>query len=198
MIELTKTSRMSARGDSLICSQKKEEPAQLLVENVDLILEDILPGPVLDLACGSGRNAIYLARMGVEVICADLSSETLDKAGDLAVKHGADIDLWQVNLEQEGVNPLPETAYGAILVFRYLHRPLIPCIKKALRRGGLLIYETFTIDQPRFGKPRNPDFLLRPGELLETFEDWEVIYNFEGIKENPTRAVAQIVCRKKA
>ena len=182
----------------MISSQKKEEPAQLLVENVDLFLEDILPGPVLDLACGSGRNGIYLARMGVEVTCADVSSKALEKARDLAVQHGVEVDLWQVDREQEGVSPLPETAYGAILVFRYLHRPLIPCIKKALRSGGLLIYETFTIDQTRFGKPRNPDFLLRPGELLATFEDWELIHNFEGIKENPTRAVAQIVCRKKA
>ena len=198
MIELTKTSRMSARGDSLISSESKEEPAQLLVENIDLLLEDILPGPVLDLACGSGRNGIYLARMGLEVTCADLSSEALEKARDLAELHGVEIDLLQVDLEQEGVNPLPPAAYGAILVFRYLHRPLIPCIKKALRRGGLLIYETFTIEQPRFGKPRNPDFLLRPGELVEIFEDWEVIHYFEGVKDNPTRAVAQIVCRKKA
>ncbi len=198
MIELTKTSRMSARGDSLISSESKEEPAQLLVENIDLLLEDILPGPVLDLACGSGRNGIYLARMGLKVTCADLSSEALEKARDLAELHGVEIDLLQVDLEQEGVNPLPPAAYGAILVFRYLHRPLIPCIKKALRRGGLLIYETFTIEQPRFGKPRNPDFLLRPGELVEIFEDWEVIHYFEGVKDNPTRAVAQIVCRKKA
>ena len=198
MIELTKTSRMSARGDSLSSSQNKEEPAQLLVENVDLFLEDILPGPVLDLACGGGLNGIYLARMGVEVTCADLSSEALEKARDLAVEHGVGIDLWQVDLEQEGLNPLPETAYGAILVFRYLHRPLIPCIKKALRSGGLLIYETFTIEQPRFGKPRNPAYLLLSGELGQMFADWEVIYYFEGIKENPTRAVAQIVCRKKS
>ena len=198
MIELTKISGMSARGDSLISSQDKEEPARLLVENVDLFLEDILPGPVLDLACGSGLNGIYLARMGVEVTCADLSSEALEQARDLAVKHGVEIDLWQVDLEPEGVNPLPEHAYGAITVFRYLHRPLIPCIKKALRNGGLLLYETFTVEQPRFGKPRNPDYLLQSGELRHMFADWEEIFYFEGIKENPTRAVAQIVCRKKA
>jgi hypothetical protein len=101
-----------------------------------------------------------------------------------------------VDLEQEGDNPLPMDTYGGILVFRYLHRPLIPCIKKSLRVGGLLVYETFTVAQTRFGKPRNPDFLLNPGELLEMFEDWEVVYCFEGVKEDPTRAVAQLVCRK--
>jgi hypothetical protein len=62
----------------------------------------------------------------------------------------------------------------------------------------LLIYETFTVEQRKFGKPRNPDFLLNPGELLKLFKDWEVIHFFEGIKENPRRAVAQLVCRKPA
>jgi hypothetical protein len=69
-------------------------------------------------------------------------------------------------------------------------------MRKALRRGGILIYETFTVEQPKFGKPHNPDFLLRPGELYEWFGDWETIHAFEGIKDNPRRAVAQIVCRK--
>ncbi len=58
------------------------------------------------------------------------------------------------------------------------------------------MYETFTVEQPRFGKPRNPDFLLNPGELLQLFKDWELIHSFEGIKENPRRAVAQLLCRK--
>ena len=82
------------------------------------------------------------------------------------------------------------------MIVTYLHRPLIPCIKKALKQGGLLIYETFTIEQPQFGKPHNPAFLLRPQELFEWFNQWEVLHYFEGIKEGPRRAVAQIVCRK--
>jgi hypothetical protein len=60
----------------------------------------------------------------------------------------------------------------------------------------LLLYETFTVEQPQFGKPRNPDYLLQPGELSHMFADWEEIFYFEGIKENPTRAVAQLVARK--
>ncbi len=172
------------------------EPAQLLVDYVSLFLDEPLPGPVLDLACGEAHNSIFLALKGLKVISGDVSSEALGRAGELAAECGVEISGWQVDLEQEGVNPLPEHAYGAIVVFRYLHRPLIPCIKKALRKGGLLIYETFTADQPRFGKPRNPDYLLQAGELRHMFADWEVIHYFEGIKENPTRAVAQIVCRK--
>jgi len=166
------------------------------VEHSGLFLEKELPGPVLDLACGEAHNSIFLALKGVTVISGDLSREALERAGELAAECGAEIDLWQVDLESEGVNPLPEDIYGAIMVFRYLHRPLIPCIKKALRKGGLLLYETFTVAQPRFGKPRNPDYLLQSGELRHMFANWEEIFYFEGIRENPTRAVAQIVCRK--
>jgi SAM-dependent methyltransferase len=174
------------------------EPAQLLVDHIDLFLKTTLPGPVLDLACGEGRNGVYLAQKGFKVVCCDISPQNLREAKNLAQRNGTGIEVWQVDLEKEGSNPLPRDNYGAILVFRYLHRPLMGGIKKALKNGGLLVYETFTVEQPKFGKPRNPNFLLNPGELLQTFEDWEVIHYFEGIKENPTRAVAQIVCRKRA
>jgi hypothetical protein len=106
------------------------------------------------------------------------------------------VELVEADLENKAVNPLPADSFGGILVFRYLHRPLIPFIREALRRGGVLMYETFTIDQPRFGKPYNPDFLLKPGELRAWFDDWEVIACFEGIEEIPRRAIAQILCRK--
>ena len=117
-------------------------------------------------------------------------SATYTQPAQLLVDH--------VDLEREDVNPLPEDSYGAILVFRFLHRPLIPFIKKALRNSGLLLYETFTVEQRRFGKPQDPGFLLRPGELLKMFEHWEIVHYFEGIMENPTRAVAQLVAHKPA
>ena len=171
-------------------------PAKLLVDHVNLFLQGTLSGPILDLACGNGDNGIFLAQRGCQVTCCDISSESLGQAEKLAEVNNARVKIWQVDLEKDGVNPLPRSAYGAILVFRYLHRPLLECIKKALKNGGLLIYETFTVDQPKFGKPRNPDFLLNSGELLKTYGDWEVIHYFEGIRENPTRAVAEIICRK--
>jgi tellurite methyltransferase len=101
-----------------------------------------------------------------------------------------------VDLEKEGENPLPEDAFQGIVLFRYLHRPLIDCIKKAIKKGGIVIYETFTVDQPKFGKPYNPDFLLKRGELSGWFADWDILHYFEGIMSTPERAVAQIVCRK--
>ena len=172
------------------------KPAQLLVEHVDLFLQQTLPGPVLGLACGNGENGIFLAQRGFQVTCCDISPESLVQAERLAAANNARVEIWQVDLEIGGRNPLPDDAYGAILVFRYLHRPLLECIKKALKNGGLLVYETFTVEQPKFGRPRNSDFLLNPGELMQRFGDWEVIHYFEGIRENPARALAQIVCRK--
>jgi SAM-dependent methyltransferase len=173
-------------------------PAQLLVDYWGLFGIERLRGPILDLACGDGHNGIFLATKGLPVICCDISEQALSRVEGLAAETPVEVELWQVDLEAEEMNPLPADYYEGILVFRYLHRPLIPCIKKALKDGGILIYETFTIEQPKFGKPQNPKFLLKPGELLEWFEDWEIVYAFEGIKEGPKRAVAQVVCRKPA
>jgi tellurite methyltransferase len=171
-------------------------PAQLLVDHWSLFQEERLSGPILDLACGDGHNGIFLATKDLPVICCDISEKALSRAEKLASENRVKVGLWQMDLEAEAANPLQENFYGGILVFRYLHRPLIPYIKKALRKGGILVYETFTVDQPKFGKPHNPNFLLEPGELLGWFEDWEIVYDFEGIEQDPVRAVAQLVCRK--
>ena len=152
--------------------------------------------PILDLACGDGHNGIFLASKGFSVVLADRSEEALSQAMLNAQEAGVIVQFRQVNLEQEGVNPLEGFAFSAVLVFRYLHRPLIPCITKSLKQGGILMYETFTTEQARFGKPKNPDHLLKAGELLSWFHDWEVIYTFEGIIGVSPKAIAQLVCRK--
>ena len=171
-------------------------PAPLLLEHVDLLAQTSVDRPILDLACGHGHNGIFLATKGLPVVLADRSEEALEEAGRLADQQAVTVRFWQVDLEREGINPFAEEGYAGIVVFRYLHRPLIPCIKKAVVKGGLLIYETFTVDQPRFGKPHNPAFLLKPGELRGCFGDWIVLHAFEGIRDDPPRAVAQLVCRK--
>jgi len=172
------------------------KPADLLISYVSLFIEGTINGPILDLACGDGRNGIFLVKKGLEVICCDVSEGALKSTKQLAALQGVDIETWRVDLEKNGTNPLTEDCYGGIVIFRYLHRPLISCIKKALKKGGVLLYETYTVRQPQFGKPNNPDFLLKPEELRNWFSDWDIIHYFEGIKENPKRAVAQIVCRK--
>ena len=172
------------------------KPAELLIRYANLFSEGTLNGPVLDLACGDGHNGIFLAKQMIEVICCDVSEEALKSVKKLAVVQGVSIETWRVDLERNGINPFSENFYGGIVIFRYLHRPLISCIKKALKKKGIIIYETYTVRQPQFGKPHNPDFLLKPEELRNWFIDWEIIYYFEGIKENPKRAIAQIVCKK--
>jgi tellurite methyltransferase len=172
-------------------------PAGLLLDHLDLLTPTGLPGPVLDLACGDGRNGLFLAARGLPVICCDRSSTALEQARQSALALALHIEIWQVDLEPtDAGNPLPEQRYGVIMAFRYLHRPLIPCIQKAVKQHGLVIYETFTVDQPRFGRPHNPNFLLQPGELFNWFRDWKLIHYFEGLQHRPTRAVAQIVCQK--
>ena len=170
-------------------------PNPLLTRFSVLLRDENLDGPVLDLACGMGENGLFLAGLNLPVILADRSPEALEVARASAREQGLQARFWEVDLESGG-NPLEEEDYRAILVFRYLYRPLIPCIRKAIRAGGILIYETFTSEQPKYGKPHNPDFLLQPGELADWFRDWHVIHYFEGLLEKPQRAMAQIVCRK--
>lgn len=181
------------------CSEEKPhdiEPAFLLTEYAGLLVAGGKIGPVLDLAGGEGRNAVFLARLGLDVVLVDRSSDALAVARKAARKAGVTIRFLQVDLEREGENPLSGMVFGAVIVFRYLHRPLIPAVRNWILPGGLLVYETYTIEHATIGRPRNPDFLLRPGELLGWFSDWEILHWFEGLLGSPERAVARIVCRK--
>ena len=180
-------------------SQEMEgrQPDSLLQDHLGLFTARKPQGPILDLACGDGHNGLFLASKGLPVVLADRSDDALARARALAREAGLEPTFRKVDLEEGEGNPLPQETFGGMLVFRYLHRPLIPCIGKALQEEGILLYETYTVDQPRFGKPHNPDFLLKPGELLRWFEDWDIIHQFEGIKEDPQRAIAQLVCRKR-
>ncbi len=153
--------------------------------------------PILDLACGDGHNGLFLSGLGFRVLFADRSREALAQVRKRAEEARLpDAEIVRTDLESADMKPVFSRIYSAILVFRFLHRPLIPIIREALMPGGLLVYETFTEDQARFGKPCNPEHLLRAGELASWFSDWETIHRFEGITGEPPRAVAQIVCRK--
>jgi len=153
---------------------------------------------IIDLACGEGRNGLFLAKKGLPVIFADHSESALQSvryALNLAMNEG---EIWPVNFEQDSVNPLANKQFAVALVFRYLHRPLMPVLLESIAPSGLVIYETFTVDNKQFGRPNRSDFLLKPGELKSYFSQWQVLHYFEGVLTNPDRAVAQIVCRKPA
>jgi tellurite methyltransferase len=178
--------------------RKKSGPDELLGRHAYLLSNELKDYPILDLACGDGHNGIYLAQRGFPVVLADKSGEALLEARVKAQSAGVSVQFWQVDLEQEGVNPLGDRIFSAVLVYRYLYRPLIPSIKNSLKGGGILFYETFTAEQARFGKPQNPDHLLKAGELFSWFHDWEIIYTFEGVIGAPPKAVARLVSRKPA
>ena len=172
------------------------EPHEVLLDHLDLLndLDRFLP--VLDLACGTGQNGLMLARKGIPVVFADRSATALDVVKQCLVEDALPGRIWQVDLEQPNTSPLAGQNYSAIIGFRYLHRPLFPAIKNAVEPGGLVVYETFTIENRRFGRPSNTNFLLQPGELKTIFQDWQTIFYFEGVLHDPDRAVAQIVSRK--
>ncbi|HYQ48081.1 MAG TPA: methyltransferase domain-containing protein [Thermodesulfovibrionales bacterium] len=171
-------------------------PDSLLRDHLQLFTSGLKQLPILDLACGDGHNGIFLVRKGFQVVFADRSEEALERVKKWAETENRTVTVWRIDLEAGCSDPLSGRTFSAILVFRYLHRPLIPAIRDALASGGLLFYETFTEQQTRFGKPANPDHLLKPGELRSWFHDWEILHTFEGIVNQPPKAVAQLVCRK--
>ena len=141
-------------------------------------------GVVLDLAAGDGRHTLLLRQSGFPVRAVDRDISALLPLA------GMGCEVQQVDLETGATWPLGG-GYHGIVVTNYLHRPLLPAIADALAPGGVVIYETFALGNERFGRPRNPDFLLRPGELLEGFAMLTVVAFEQGEVMAPRRAVIQ-------
>jgi SAM-dependent methyltransferase len=141
-------------------------------------------GPVLDVACGGGRHAILFAERGFEVFAVDRDEQALP----------ASITFLKADLEDGSPWPLAGKRFAAIVVTNYLHRPLLPVLARSLDEGGVLLYETFMAGNERYGKPANPNFLLRPGELLEACAGLTVVAFEQGVVERPKKAVVQRVC----
>jgi SAM-dependent methyltransferase len=142
-------------------------------------------GRVLDLACGSGRHVRHLAARGLRVTAVDRDREAL------ALSRGIAAELIEADLEA-GAWPLPGRRFDAVVVTNYLWRALLPAVVDSVAEGGLLLYETFALGQQRFGRPTNPDFLLRPGELLAAAQGLHVVVYEDGIVASPERRVQRL------
>jgi SAM-dependent methyltransferase len=149
-------------------------------------------GPVLDLACGKGRHALYLRTRGHPVTALDRDVAALRAEPD---QEG--LEIIAADLEQGAPWPLGTRRFAAVLVTNYLYRPLFPDLLGAIEPGGLLIYETFALGNERFGRPRNPDHLLRPNELLRLIGDAPTVIAYEYLTiGEPYPAVMQRICAR--
>jgi tellurite methyltransferase len=124
-----------------------------------------------------GRNALFLAERGFDVVAIDISSVALEEGRKRAREKSLSISWQQADLEQIR---LPENSFDFVIDFSYLQRSLIPQLKAALKSGGHVICETYLIDQQAIGHPTNPDYLLAHNELLDHFRDFRVLYYREG------------------
>jgi SAM-dependent methyltransferase len=157
-------------------------------------------GRVLDLACGGGRHARLMAGLGHAVLAVDRDTAAL------AAASGPGIDTLAFDLEDPTAAshpdwPLLPRVFAGIVVSNYLHRALKLPLLDSLAPGGILIYETFASGNGQFGKPSNPDFLLKPGELLEwanSLSASRVIAYEDGYQHRPRPAMVQRICLRKA
>lgn len=158
-------------------SQSTTAPAEFLREIVESAAWSVPRGQALDIACGKGRNAIYLAERGFDVTALDISAVALDAGRRLAQERNLKIDWRQCDLTAAD---LPIASFDLIVSFNYLERTLIASIKQAVQPGGLVIFETYLIDQAAVGHPKNPDYLLKHNELLDYFRGFRVLLYREG------------------
>ena len=145
-------------------------------------------GRVLDVACGRGRHLRYLRSLGFAVVGVDRDEQALASLAGIA-----DVELRAADIE-EGPWPFAPEEFDGVVVTNYLHRPLFPHLIAALRPGGVLICETFALGNERYGRPSNPDFLLRPGELLSRVEPLSAIAFEQGLVSSPKEALIQRIC----
>ncbi|QYJ85525.1 class I SAM-dependent methyltransferase [Shewanella mesophila] len=150
----------------------KDSASELLTNNLNL-LNINSRAQVLDLACGSGRNGLWLAELGAQVTFIDRDLSHLSKLPTNC--HSVKFDL-----ETGKKLSLAQQKFDLVIVFNYLHRPLFEPIRQMLKPSGLIVYETFITTQAEYGRPKNPDFLLRENELLDEFSDFATLHYFQG------------------
>lgn len=175
-------------------------PARWVRDHLDELRAASALGPVVDLASGRGRNALFLAQAQLPVIAMDRNPDHLRELAVHARRTECRVDAVRCDLETENGIPVAPGSCGAILVFRFLFRPLAPAIERALRPGGILLYETFATAHRETGRgPRRPKFYLAEGELPGLFPNLEVLAHVEGADAgDPPDFTARLLARKPA
>ena len=163
-----------------------KEPVPFLKQNVHLLPK----GKALDIAIGEGRNGVFLATEGFEVVGLDISEKGLAKAQQLAKQNGVSIETRVVDLEN---HQLEKNAYDVILLMYYMQRDLWPQINDALKPGGMAIIETYNADHLKHQK-FNPKWLLKTNELLEAFKHMKII-RYQAYEDND-QAYSSIIVQK--
>jgi 2-polyprenyl-3-methyl-5-hydroxy-6-metoxy-1,4-benzoquinol methylase len=163
-----------------------KEPVPFLKQNVHLLPK----GKALDIAIGEGRNGVYLATQGFEVVGLDISKKGLAKAHQLAKQNGVTIKTRVVDLEN---HQLKKNAYDVILLMYYMQRDLWPQINDALKPGGMAIIETYNVDHLKHQK-FNPKWLLKTNELINAFKDMKIV-RYQAYEDND-QAYSSIIVQK--
>ena len=174
-------------------SHSSRTPDPLLVRAYEEFITSAFPRPgrALDLAGGVGRHAIYLAERGWRVTLVDISSKATELAKSEAEARGLTITCRQADLTEW---PLPQAAFDLVLNFFYLERTLFSSIRRALKRGGMLIFKTYTRGQLKLGGgPTHPMHLLESNELLRAYRNLSILHYHESVKG---KAVAELIARK--
>jgi len=158
-------------------SRSAEQPSAFLREIVESDAWPALCGRALDIACGKGRNAIYLAQRGFAVTAQDISLVALEEGRRWALQQDLSIDWQTCDLESTA---LDHAGFDLIINFNYLQRSLFGPMRQAVKPGGHVIFETYLIDQAALGHPKHPEYLLQHNELLECFRGFRILFYREG------------------
>ncbi len=175
--------------------ESREHPTALLTDWAPRLPS----GAALDVACGAGRNALFLASAGFRVDAVDISGVALDRARAAAAARGLDVRFIEADLADDADSALPGHAYDLIVWVRYVNPALMPKLTNRLAAGGHLLCEQHLATTADVVGPRNPAFRLAPNELLSSACDLRVVYYHEGIVVDPdgrAAALAQLVAQR--
>lgn len=175
----------------MVVSTEGLAPSAWLIENADLLPRG---GRVLDVACGRGRHALWLAERGFDVHAIDRNPDAIEHLNAIASRADLNLRADRIDLETDPPPALGDSAYDLVIGFNYLHRPLMPALRAAVKPGGRVFYETFTSRQAERGHPRNPAFLLQTGELAMLMAPFAVLRSREG--EVDGRFIASIIAER--